>query len=755
LGQIVLPREGARPGLRLWVGPEPTVNRVGERFLDQNAATGFAVRLDDLDRLASLGAQRIRFPLLWERTAPVSGRDCDWQWSDARMRRLREVGLAPIVGLLHHGSGPAYTNLLDPRFAERLADFAARVAERYPWADAWTPVNEPVTTARFSGLYGHWFPHRRDDRSFVRALLNQVRAVVLAMAAIRAVNPRAQLVQTDDLGLVGSTRLLTYQAEFENERRWLSFDLLAGRVGRDHPLWGYLVGAGASERELLWFREQRCAPDIVGINAYITSERFLDHRLGRYPAHVHGGNGRHRYADVEAVRVCGRRIGGFAARLREAAARYRLPIAITEVHLGCTREEQMRWLLEAWSNAERCRAEGLDVRAVTAWAAFGSSDWDSLLTRADGHYEPGLWDSRSDPPRQTALATLARQLARGETPCHPVLQVPGWWHRSERLVYRAHGRVGARRTRGQRLIIVGATGTLGHGFARICQLRGIPYRLLGRGDMDIADPQSVRAALARFAPWAVINTAGYVRVDDAEDDERQWRENALGPAVLAKACTQAEVRLLTFSSDLVFDGEKAQPPYVESDEPNPVNAYGRGKRAGELNVLAHCPQALVIRTAAFFGPWDRYNFVTLALQTLRRGQPLRAARDQRVSPTYVPDLVNASLDLLVDGECGVWHAANRGMVTWAELASFSAQAAGLDASLIEPVATAALGLRAARPRNVPLASERGIILPTLEQGIDCYLRDVRMAGADEAPSVWPLEPRDFRAAMGVVATVPA
>jgi dTDP-4-dehydrorhamnose reductase len=734
--------KGERPqpsaGLQLWVGPEPTVNRVGDSFLDQNVATGFARRLDDLDRLASLGARCVRFPLLWERTEPAPGK-LRWHWSDARMARLQKLALAPIVGLLHHGSGPAHTQLLDPDFPEKLADYAARVAERYPWVTCWTPVNEPVTTARFSGLYGHWYPHRRDDRSFVRALLNQVRGVVLAMTAIRAVNPQAQLVQTDDLGFIGSTRPLRYQADFENERRWLSFDLLCGRVDRRHPLWGYLLGCGATQPELAWFRAANCAPDIVGINAYITSERFLDHRLERYPQHLHGGNGRDAYADVEAVRVCGPRIGGFEARLREAAARFGLPVAVTEVHLGCTREEQMRWLTEAWSDAERCRASGIDVRAVTAWSAFGSTDWDSLLTRAHGHYEPGLWDSRSEPPRPTALATIARQLANGEKPEHPVLQVPGWWHRSERLLYRAHGRVGARRPKGRRLVIVGATGTLGAGFARICQLRGIPYHLLGRGDMDIANPESVRAALARYQPWAVINTAGYVRVDDAEQDERQWRENALGPAVLAEACAQANVRVLTFSSDLVFDGEKPQPPYVESDEPNPLNAYGRGKRAGELNVLAMCPSALVIRTAAFFGPWDRYNFVTLALQTLRRGMPLRAASDQCVSPTYVPDLVNTSLDLLVDGESGLWHVANRGMVSWAELAGRTAQAAGLNAGLIEPVMTAMLGLRAPRPRNVPLASERGTIMPTLDQGIECYLRDVHHTPRFDPADGWPFD----------------
>ena len=718
--------------IALWVGPEPTVNRVGQQFMDQLEATGFSRRLDDLDRLASLGAERIRFPLLWERTAPDRPGVVDWTWSDARMQRLRELGLQPIVGLVHHGSGPRYTNLLDPAFATGVADYAARVAERYPWADAYTPVNEPVTTARFSGLYGFWYPHHRSSPSFVRALLNQMRGVRLAMRAVRAVNPVAQLVQTDDVGYVSSTRRLRFQADFENERRWLSFDLLAGRVDPAHPLWRYLRHHGASEAELMEFVESPCPADVIGINAYITSERFLDHRLHRYPVESHGGNGREAYADVEAVRVRGRHIGGFQARLREVHARYGGAMAITEAHLGCTREEQMRWLLEAWNAARQARSEGIDVRAVTAWSAFGSSDWNSLVTRNDGHYEPGLWDCRSEPPRPTALARLAAELAAGAAPAHPVLSVPGWWKRQGRLAYPAHGRLRRRHSTGHPLLIIGATGTLGRAFARVCQERGIPFRLLGRAEMDIADADSVRQALSAAQPWAVINTAGYVRVDDAERDQRQWRENALGPAVLAAECAALSIRLLTFSSDLVFDGEKDQPPYLESDRPNPLNAYGRSKLAGERAVMQQLRHALVIRTAAFFGPWDEYNFVTRGLSAVRRGLPWHAAHDQRVSPTYVPHLAHASLDLLIDGESGVWHLANRGATSWAELAAWTVDASGLDRSLVIPVPGSSLGHTAPRPRNVPLDSERGSVMPTLEHAIETYLGEMAALPHTEA-----------------------
>jgi dTDP-4-dehydrorhamnose reductase len=710
--------------LQLWAGPECTVNRIGDQYRDQLELTGFARRLEDLDRLAEIGARRVRFPLLWERTAPIEPGRYEWEWSDRRCQRLQELNLKPIAGLIHHGSGPRYTNLLDPLFARRLAEYARAVAERYPHIEAYTPVNEPMTTARFSGLYGFWYPHCRDDRSFVRALINQMSATVIAMREIRNVNPNAQLIQTDDLGYTTTPTHLQYQADFENERRWLSFDLLTGRVTPSHPLWKYLLENGASERELLDFEEQPCAPDVVGINCYVTSERFLDHRLSLYPPEWRYDNGRDRYVDVESVRVLGRLIGGFEARLREASDRYALPLAITEVHMGCTRDEQLRWLQEAWRSAEKLRLEGVDVRAVTAWATFGTVDWNTLVMRDAGHYEAGLWDVSGGTPRKTALATLAQQLANGKAPDHPALSGAGWWQREARLTYPPHGEVTSRPMAGRPLLITGATGTLGQAFARFCAMRGLPVHLLTRAELDIASQASVDAALARWNPWAVINTAGFVRVDEAEHEPRQWRENVTGPAILARACARAGIRLLSFSSDLVFDGGKPS-PYVESDAPHPLNAYGRSKLEAERRVLKLAPDALVIRTAAFFGPWDGYNFVARALDALRKGERWRAAIDQLVSPTYVPDLVQAALNLLIDGERGLWHLANRGVVSWAGFAQMVAEAAGLDAGLVDPVPGVMLGQIAPRPRYSALHSERGLTLARLKDAVTQYLANVQ------------------------------
>ncbi|MDQ3865831.1 MAG: family 1 glycosylhydrolase, partial [Actinomycetota bacterium] len=376
------------PPLELWAGPECTVNRVGDEYFDQLVLTGHDRRLADLDLFAGLGVSAVRYPVLWERVARHGVGRADWSWPDERLARLRELGLRPIVGLVHHGSGPESTSLLDPAFAEKLAEYARAVSERYPWVEDWTPVNEPLTTARFSGLYGHWYPHGRDPLTFARCLLNECRGVVLAMRAIREAVPQARLVQTEDLGKTWATPSLAYQAEYENERRWLTFDLLCGRFTVEGVVGRWLRDAGVRGDELAWFAANPCPPDLVGVNHYLSSERFLDERLERYPVESRGGNGREPYADVLAARVAAEGPAGPAALLRETWDRYGLPVAVTEAHNGCTREEQLRWLLEVWRGAERVRAEGADVRAVTLWSFLGAYGWDSLVTRRDGRYEP-------------------------------------------------------------------------------------------------------------------------------------------------------------------------------------------------------------------------------------------------------------------------------------------------------------------------------------------------------------------------------
>lgn len=667
--------------LELWVGPECTINRVGDRWQDQSRSTGFAHRADDVERLASLGATRVRVPVLWERAARLPGA-LDLGWGDQLLRRMAALGLEPIVGLLHHGSGPRHTSLVDPHFPTLFADYARQVAERFPHVRDWTPINEPLTTARFSCLYGLWYPHAADDASFVRALLNQVHATVRAMRAIRAVNPAARLVQTDDLGFTRSTPALADQAAFDNERRWLAFDLLCGRVDERHPLWAWLCASGAQEEELERLRQAPCAPDIIGINAYVTSERFLDERLELHPPHLHGGNGRQVYADVETVRAHGALIDGFGPRLRETHARYGLPVAITEVHMGCTREEQLRWLHQAWHAALAARRDGVDVRGVTAWAAFGTVDWSSLLTREANHYEPGLWDIRSEPPRLTALGRLAAALGRGETshdPAFPLAQGTGWWQRDLRLNVAPHGTTTALAARGPTLLIVGR-GPLARAFARLSHMRGLPYAW--RESAADLGPEALLDLLHSQDVWAIVET-----VEDAR-------------AMVVRA--PAQVRRLAVHVDWSAQASIPAAPGSSS---------------------------LHVHTGRLFGPWSGTDDeLATGLALLDQGEPWHADADEVVWPTYIPDLVQASLDLLIDGETGDWLLTQGESMSWWDFARRAATHAGRDAALVRQRRDG----RRLRHHEVP-AVRTARLLPALDDALSRFRNDYEPDPVDPPP----------------------
>ncbi|MDR6125917.1 dTDP-4-dehydrorhamnose reductase [Sphingomonas sp. SORGH_AS802] len=705
-------------GIELWAGAECTVNRVGNRVSDQIRRSGHHDRVDDIDRFADLGITALRFPVLWERVRGDSSTP-DWAWSDPRLNRLLARGVRPIVGLIHHGSGPAHTNLLDPGFANGLAAHASAVAERYPWVTEWTPVNEPLTTARFSALYGHWYPHRRDEASFWRALLTQVDATRVAMRAVRAVNPTARLIQTDDLGRTYATVKLAGQASFDNLRRWAGWDLLFGRVTPHHPLWARLDQFGLCDR-LRAIADDPCPPDVVGVNHYLTSDRFLDHRIERYPVETHGSNGRIAYADVEAVRVLDPPPAGLSGVLREAWQRYGTMIALTEVHNGCTREEQLRWVAQAWDTAVDLRGEGVDIAAVTAWALLGSHDWNTLLT-APGRYESGVFDVAAGVPRPTALATLWRGLPDGDAR-HAVVAQPGWWQRSDRLTHRAilrpagFPRTPVRYDDTSPLLICGATGTLGRGFARACAARGIACVVTDRAMLDMDRSERIAAVLDEIRPWGVVNATGWVRVDEAEVNEAAChRINATDAIALATASAARGIRCLSFSSDMVFDGTATR-PYVESDPVFPLNAYGRSKAAMERGCAA-LPGGMVVRTAAFFSPFDSHNFVRAVLDSLVAGRRFAAARDHIVTPTYVPALVDAALDLFIDAAEGIWHLAGDHALSWAAFARRIAECAGHDPDMVLAVSGALPEWQARRPAYAALGSERTGALGEIEQDL--------------------------------------
>ncbi|HTV73093.1 MAG TPA: family 1 glycosylhydrolase [Candidatus Acidoferrales bacterium] len=391
----------------LWASPEPTVARIDARtYRDQLAETGHQARDGDVDLIADLGVSGSRYPVLWEKTAPDDPARPDLRWARARLEALRDAGVEPIVTLLHHGSGPPHTSLVAPDFPEKFAAYAQAVARAFPWVRRWTPINEPLTTARFSALYGHWYPNERSDAAFGAAIVNQALAMQAAMERIRRENPSAEFVITEDLQsfTLLDERVASY-VEHKRERMYLSIELMMGRIREGHPLFAYLTEKAQVAVASL---ERLCAaptpPDLVGWNYYPNSERALgvaaDGTAFNRPAR-----------EVQAI--------GAEPLLRAAYRRLGLPFGLSEVHCHADEAGRVSWLRERYDDLVLLAQEGLPVRMLGAWAAFGLVDWNSLLMRRDGVREDGIYTfaSADERPQPTAVAAELRALSRAQ-PVH-------------------------------------------------------------------------------------------------------------------------------------------------------------------------------------------------------------------------------------------------------------------------------------------------------------------------------------------------
>ena len=407
-------------GIEFWASPEPTIVRLdAATYRDQCLETGHFSRADDIERLAALRVRGSRYPVLWENVERDGPDARDYAWAQQRLDALARHGIEPLVTLLHHGSGPRHTSLVDDAFPDLFANYAEETARRFPWIERWTPINEPLTTARFSTLYGVWYPRARDDHAFGRAMLNQARAILLGFARIRRVVPAAQLMLTEDLqGFVAGDPAVNDYVAHKRERAFLSLDLLCGNVRPGHALWRYLTcECGLSARELDDLRRLARPPDLMGWNYYPNSERYVSSSRHGTP-----------FDNVALVDVAPERLD--ARRLLRAAwERHRLPLALSEVHVIGTEHERVRWLLQRYDDLIALRSEGVDLRAFGAWAAFGMVDWNSLLVERAGCVEDGIYTCAGPgrEPQWTAVADALRSLALGERVASASRQ--GWWER--------------------------------------------------------------------------------------------------------------------------------------------------------------------------------------------------------------------------------------------------------------------------------------------------------------------------------------
>ena len=245
-----------------------------------------------------------------------------------------------------------------------------------------------------------------------------------------------------------------------------------------------------------------------------------------------------------------------------------------------------------------------------------------------------------------------------------------------------------------RVLITGANGMLGRDLQ--AALAGHEVTALARADLDVTDAAAVAAAVRGHD--AVVNCAAYTKVDDAETHEDQaYAVNATGPANLAAACAETGARLVTVSTDYVFDGDATE-PYAEDLPRDPINAYGRTKAAGEeLALAAHPAGTYVVRTAWLYGEHGP-NFARTMLNLAKTKDAWSVVDDQLGQPTWTADLASQIVALLDAGApAGIYHGTNSGQATWYEFARAVLEESGLDPERITPTDSASFVRPAPRP----------------------------------------------------------
>lgn len=276
---------------------------------------------------------------------------------------------------------------------------------------------------------------------------------------------------------------------------------------------------------------------------------------------------------------------------------------------------------------------------------------------------------------------------------------------------------------------MGAGGQLGVELVREFGQRGWTVHGFQRTDLDITDPAKVEETVAKADPALIVNAAAYNMVDVAEREPvAAYQVNALAVRNLALAARQNDSRLVHFSTDYVFDGEK-RAPYTEQDKTHPLGAYAVSKYAGELYAQAYLDDPLVIRCSGVFGPGGlntaRGNFVELMLRLSGSGQPIRVVEDHVASPTYAPLLASRTADLVERGAGGVFHIGGGTPISWFDYAKLIFNLAGLSPDL-RPTNEREYRTAARRPKYSALANARmeemGLEkFPPLETAVKSYL----------------------------------
>jgi beta-glucosidase/6-phospho-beta-glucosidase/beta-galactosidase len=351
----------------------------------------------DLELMRELGVSAARYGLPWYRIQPAPAR-WSWEWADGVLGRMAELGIEPIIDLVHYGTpGWMERGFLAPDYPARVAEFASRLAERYRGGIRWfTPMNEPRITSWYCGFLGWWPPYARGWRGFAAVMLAACRGVVETEAALRAADRDVVILHVDATDLYrADDPALAPEAAHRQQLVFLALDLVSGRVDEAHPLFGWLLAQGIGRESLEWFRTHAVALDLVGLNMYpMFTVKRVERVRGRRRMRMYYGSG----AMVETLAAM-------------YFARYRRPMVITETaSLGSIRRRRA-WLDESVAAVRALRGRGVPVVGYTWWPLYSLVAWSyRQSTQPLERYwlRMGLWDI--DPRRGQGLRRVPTPL---------------------------------------------------------------------------------------------------------------------------------------------------------------------------------------------------------------------------------------------------------------------------------------------------------------------------------------------------------
>ena len=352
----------------------PTING-GRTRVDEMESCGHYDRWqEDFALTQEMGIDYLRYGPPIHKTLLGPGK-YDWEFADLAFAEMKRLNIVPIVDLCHFGVPDWIGNFQNPDFPAQFCLYARAFAERYPWVQLYTPVNEMYICAMFSARYGWWNEQISSDRAFVTALKHLVKANVLAMQTILEVRPDAIFVQSESSEYYhAESPAAIRSAEVMNSERFLSLDLNYGRR-LDSEMYEFLLSNGMSRDEYQFFLNTRLKQHcIMGNDYYVTNE--------------------HRVCADGSTTASGE-IFGYSEITRQYHDRYRLPVMHTETNLnqGPLGTEAVDWLWKEWANVLRVRNDGVPIVGFTWYSLTDQTDWDVALREVKGTVNPlGLFD---------------------------------------------------------------------------------------------------------------------------------------------------------------------------------------------------------------------------------------------------------------------------------------------------------------------------------------------------------------------------